>query len=162
MGRIFEPARFNAGAPPVVGVLYNTGQTFLKGALLVLSGTAYSECGANPATIAYVALQAAGSNPGYAAANNPSVVTGQVQGVSAVTADSIVIWSGRMVNGATDPVTPTQADIGAQYGVLKTGAGEWVVNQADTTNKRVTIVDFDVTNAQNPMVLFRFMAANLV
>jgi hypothetical protein len=115
MGRVFQPARVpgaGVAAPDIVSVAYTTGQTFLKGALLVFTAAGeVSECGADPALIAGVALEKAGSKPGYDAANSPTVVTGRVQEVSMARANRNTVFSCRGVNGGTDPVTPLQTHI---------------------------------------------------
>jgi len=143
-------------------MFYTTGQTFLKGAIVVPDAATgrIIEAAANPASITGIALEAPGSKPGFQVNFDAAVVarTGTVQEVSVAKANRITIFSGRMVNGGTDPVTPVQADLGTAYGVLKTGAGEWVVNQADTTTTRVRVIDIDI---DNKIVFFRFLEANL-
>ena len=150
MGRIIQPARVpgaGVAAPDIISGYYATGQTFIKGALLVHNSSGeLTECGADPATVAGVALEKAGSKPGYDAANSPTVVTGRVQEVSYAKANRQTVFSMRAVNGGTDPVTPTQTMIDEAYGVLKTGAGEWVLDQAETTAKVFEIVDIDIDN----------------
>ena|SRR5436190_404319 len=165
MGRVFVPARFPAAAAPEVTTLpYTAGQAFIKGAVLTYdtAGNAGNviEAGANPATIAGVALEAPASKPGFSVNFDSTVVarTGAVTKVSFAKANRITMFSGRMVNGGTDPVTPATTDVGIAYGILKTGAGEWVVNQADTTTTRVRIVAIDATLF---LVIFRFLEANL-
>jgi hypothetical protein len=164
MGRIFQPARMpvGVGAPDVVSGFYTTGQTFLKGAVLVPDAATgrVIEGAADPASILGVALENAGSKPGLSLNFDSLVVarTGQVQEVSYARANRITQFSGRMVNGGTDPVTPVQSDINKKYGLLKTGAGEWVVDQTETTNLSVIIVDADF---DNKIVYFKFLEAVL-
>jgi hypothetical protein len=148
MGRSFQTGRFPSGeAPSVLEMQYANGQTFLKGALVKLNadGT-ISECGADPALITGVALEAAGSRPGFNAANNPALVQGGMQVVSVAIADRTTIFSCRGVNGGTDPVTPALTNIGEDYGCAKTGAGDWVLDLAEVTTKQWRIVDVDVDN----------------
>lgn len=165
MGRIFQPARVpgaGTAAPSVISGAYTTGQTFKKGAVLVTTAAGtVSEAGADPANdIAGVALEPAGSKPGYDPANASQVlqVTGRVQEVSYARADSQTWWSGRAINGGTDPVTPAQTHLHEQYGIAKTAAGEWVIDIAETTTKVVEIVDIDI---DNKIFFFKFLAANL-
>jgi len=165
MGRIFEPAMTpTSSAPETQGMVYTTGQTFLKGAILVFDGGNIGQViegtSPNPAAIVGVALDAPGSHPGFALNFDAAVVarTGTTQQVGVAKANRLTVFSGRMVNGGTDPVTPAQTDIGIAYELLKTGAGEWVVNQAATTNTKVRIVDIDVASK---IVFFRFLEANL-
>ena len=159
MGRRIQPARGPGTAvPSVLSVAYTTGQTFKRGALLVYAAAGtVSECGADPATVSGVALENAGSKPGFDAANSPSVITGRVQEVSMAVADRITVYSMRGVNGGTDPLTPTQTMIDEQYGVLKVG-NDWVLDQAEVTAKVFEIVDIDI---DNKIFFCKFMEAVL-
>jgi len=164
MGRIFEPARTpTSSAPETQGMQFTTGQTFIKGAILVFNGATgevIEGTSPNPAAIVGVALDAPNSGPGFQVSFDSAVNarTGTVQQVRVAKANRVTIFSGRMVNGGTDPVTPAQTDIGVAYELLKTGAGEWVVNQAAVVNTKVRIVAIDVPGK---VVLFRFLEANL-
>lgn len=165
MGRIFQPARVpgsGTAAPSIISGAYTTGQTFKKGAVLitVAAGT-LSEAGADPANdIAGVALEGAGTKPGYDPANASQVlqVTGRLQEVSYARADSHTVFSGRAINGGTDPVTPLQTHLHEQYGLAKTAAGEWVIDIAEVTVKTVEIVDIDI---DSKIFFFKFLAAAL-
>lgn len=157
MGRKFIPARVNAGIPSVLSGVYTTGQTFKEGALLiyVAAGT-LSESGADPsAEIAGVALENAGSKPGYDAANSPTVVTGRVQEVSFAKADRTTVFSGRAIGASVDPAVPLQTHINEQYGVAKVG-NDWVIDLDETSAKVVEIVDIDI---DNKIFFFKFMEA---
>jgi hypothetical protein len=164
MGRIFQPGRIPTGtsAPEVQSMFFTTGQAFLKGAIVVPDAATgrIIEAAANPASIVGVALEAPSSKPGFSVNFDATVVarTGTVQEVSVAKANRLTIFTGRMVNGGTDPVTPVQADLDTAYGVLKTGAGEWVVNQADVATTRVRVIDIDIPLQ---LVFFRFLEANL-
>jgi hypothetical protein len=165
MGRIIQPARMPfAAAPEVTPLQYTTGQAFIKGAVLVYDsgGNAGNviEGAANPTPIVGIALEAPASKPGFSVNFDSTVVarTGTVTKVSVAKANRITVFSARMVNGGTDPVVPANSDIGAKYGILRTGATEWVINQADTVNTRVEIIAIDATLF---VVLFRFLEANL-
>lgn len=165
MGRIVIPARQpgSPGAPDVQGMFYTTGQTFLKGAVLIPdAATGRVIEGASAAvTILGVALEAAGSKPGRELNFDSQVAvrTGVAQEVSAAKANRLTVFSSRMINGGTDPVTPVQADINKKYGLIRTAAGEWAVNQADVTTVAVIIVDADFVNA---IVFWKFLEAVLV
>src|SRR5258706_14558310 len=117
MGRIVIPARQpgSAGAADVVSMFYTTGQTFLKGAVLIPdAATGRVIEGASAAvTIIGVALEGAGSKPGRELNFDSQVAvrTGVVQEVSVAKGNRLTVFSSRMVNGGTDPVTPVQADI---------------------------------------------------
>lgn len=161
MGRKFMPARFaGVGSPEVQSMQYDSAQTFKQGAVIVYEAGNTGEVvegGVDPTPIVGVALEDANSKPGHQAANNPLVVTGRVQEASLAKANRTTVFSGRMVNGATDPVTPALSDIGKVYGLLKIG-DDWVVDQAEVTNTRVEIVDIDVNEK---IVFFKFMEAHL-
>lgn len=47
---------------------------------------------------------------------------------------------GTLENGSTGDYALTQADVGALYGLAKTAAGIWYIDQADTTNPNVYIM----------------------
>lgn len=162
MGRKFQPARFaGATAPEHQSMAYTAGQVYKKGAVVIFDGVAGTiiEGGADPTPIVGVATEDAASKPGFGVSHDASVVarTGTAAETTVAKATRTVVFSGRMVNGATDPVTPVQADINKVYGILKTG-NDWVVDQADVVNTRVEIVDIDI---DNKVVLFKFMEAHL-
>ena len=135
-------------------------QTFKKGALLVyVSAGTLSECGADPSTVNAVALEPAGSKPGWDAANSPTVITGRVQEASVCIIDRTMIFTGRFVTAAGgDPTTPTQTLIDEQYGVAKDANGLWYVDGDETSAKVVEIVDYD---ADLKLVKFKFLEAVL-
>lgn len=144
MGRSFNVARrTGTTAPRVQSIAYATGQTFKAYALVVLNTSGeVVECGADPTAVLGVALQAAGSGPGYGLPNTAetTVVTGRLQEVVVALADREQEFSARGVNGGTDPVVPLQTHIGEQYGVAKVG-NDWVIDFAETTTKVVEITD---------------------
>lgn len=147
MPRGFNVAKVpNGEAPQVQSLKYATGQTFTNRALVVDNANGeVVECGADPVSVLGVAMQGAGTGPGYQLANSDvtAVVTGRNQEVSVAIADRSTIFSARGVNGATDPVIPLQTHIGEQYGVAKVGT-EWVIDFAETVTKVVEIVDIDI------------------
>lgn len=158
MGRRFQPAMFPGLAPHVISGKYKTAETFQDGAPLVLDANGeLTECGADPALINGVALEPVASKPGWDMANSPTVVTGRVQEVSYCVADRMTVWSGRGINGGTDPVTPTQTMIGESYGIVKSGT-DWVIDISDTTNTRVRIIDIDI---DNKIFYFKWLEANI-
>lgn len=159
MGRSFQPARRAGGTVPrVQSIAYTTGQTFTKGALLidVAAGTA-SECAADPTAVLGVALEGAGTKPGYDVANSSqlTVATGRLQEVSMAVADREQEFSGRAVNGGTDPVVPLQTHVGEEYGVAKVG-NDWVIDMAETAAKVVHITDI---RPEDNAFLFKFLEA---
>lgn len=160
MGKKFIPSRNFKTVPQVQRIAYATGQVFKKGALVVddVNGQIV-ECGADPASILGVALEAAGSGPGYEMANASTIafVTGRLQEVSIAIADRDTQFKGRGVNGGTDPVIPLQTHVGEKYGVAKVG-DDWVIDFADAVATRIQITDIlPETNE----FLFKFLEANL-
>jgi hypothetical protein len=166
MGRTIKIARFpTGGAPETTSQRYATGQTFTIGAALALTAGELTEA-VSPitgATLWGFAQEAVASKPGWGIANAPTVVTGQVQEVSAVRANALHVYSAQLVNGSAVPVVPAQADLGAVYGLKSyavNGKNEWYVDKSQTAgNACVTVVDFDLdTN----IVLFTVMAARML
>lgn len=151
MGRTFNTARFpNGEAPSILAIVPTAAQVFKRGSLVkqTAAGT-ISERTAVTDKVSGVALQDAFSGYGYNVANSPTVITGQAGksggSVSVAIADKSTIFSCRGVNGGTDPAIPVQANIGVSYGVLKTGAGDWVLDLANVTNLVCQVVDIDAT-----------------
>lgn len=144
--RFIQPARgFNDASPPVISGKYATGQTFKKGALLLIdSAGELTECAADPTLVSGLALEPAGKRPGFEIAGGVTQVTYRAQEVSYVPADDKVIYSMRAVNGATDPVTPAQTNVGESYGALKDSDGIWTLDIAEVTVLVFTIVDIDI------------------
>src|SRR5690606_29933734 len=141
MKRIFETATEAKTVPLVRRHPYTSGQTFLKGAVLIrnAAGTV-EEGGGDPTDIIGVALERAGSGLGHEVDfdSQVSVKTGVENKVSYAVAKNQV-FSGRGVNSGTDPVIPQVTHIGESYGVVKTGDGSWAIDFADITNTRVVI-----------------------
>lgn len=164
MGRIFRPGKFaGVTAPEIQSMEYAAGQTYLAGALVVYEGGATGkviEAGADPAAILGVAMEDAASKPGLSLSHDSKVVarTGNVAETSIAKANRNTVFSGRAVNGGTDPVTPAITDIGKTYSVLKSGAGEWTLDAADVANQRVRVVDIDIPNK---IFFFKILEANL-
>lgn len=158
MGRRFQPAIFPGTAPFVLSGKYKTAETFVDGAPLVIDANGeLTECGADPAIIDGVALEGVATKPGWDAANSPTVVTGRVQEVSFAKADRLTVWSGRAINGGTDPVTPAQTNIDEEYGIVKTGT-DWVIDIAEVAATRIRIVDIDI---DQKIFFFKFLEANI-
>jgi len=143
MGRTIQPARFHQGVPQVQVLAYATGQVFKRGAPVVddVNGQIV-ETAADPQSIRGIALQDAGTGPGYGLADSTSIVfaTGRAQEVSVAIADRHTNFTARGVNGGTDPVVPTQTHIGEQYSLAKVG-NDWVIDMANPTTPAVEIVD---------------------
>lgn len=154
----FWPARFPVGGVPSVKVVPQAAApTFKKGYPVVATAGLLDECGVNPAAIAGVALQDNSTNPGYAMANSPTVITGQSTTASLAVANDSTIFVGQLTNGSAVIVAPANADIAAQYGITKF-TNDWRVDKSKTAgNARVIIIDIDTTNN---LVYFKFLKAN--
>ena len=160
MGRRFIPARNAKTVPQVQNLQYSTGQVFKKGALVVdVANGEIVECGADPVSILGVALEDCDSKPGYGVPNaaQVTVTTGRVQEVAVAIANRTQEFSGRGVNGGTDPVIPLLTHIGEKYGVAKVG-NDWVIDFSETVATRLQITDIDINTN---LFLFKFLEANL-
>lgn len=155
-GRIIQAAkRTGAGVPLLLSRRYKTGETFIKGAALVLDANGeLTECAATPTSLIGFAAEPAGSKPGYNAANSPTVVTGRVQEADCFEGAPEQIFSGSFRSAASTYVVPTQTIINESYGLAKDADGTWYVNQADTTNLAVTIVDISTGDGTPDVVFF--------
>lgn len=157
MARGFNVARRTGTTiPRVQRLAYETGQVFKTGALVVLNANGnVIECAADPTSVTGVALQAAGTGPGFdvSDASQTVVTTGRTAEVSVAIADDEQEFSARGINGGTDPVLPLQTHIGEQYGVAKVG-NDWVIDLAEVTVKVVQITDI---NADNNMFLCKIL-----
>jgi len=161
MGTRFAPARVpNGGVESINSYPALAGQAIVNGSLVLLDANGLLNlCGADPASILGVALSAQGTAPGFSAANAPIAINFSSTAddlVSVAIANRDTIFSGQMTN-AGNIVTPTQAMVGDSFGVVNT-AGIWTVDQTETVNTRLTIVDVDIPNR---LILFKFLNANL-
>lgn len=135
--------RTGTTVPRIQALRYATGQTF-KAYAFVVNNTdgEVIECADAATTILGLALQGAGTGPGYDLpdASRTVVITGTNQEVSVALADREQEFSMRGVNGATDPVLPLQTHIGEQYAIKKV-VNDWVIDFSNTTDKAVEITD---------------------
>lgn len=153
----FFPAKTATVVPAVKGLPQANAPTFLKGYPVVLTAGLVDECGVNPALIAGVALADNSTNPGFAEANNPTVITGRSLQASIAVANDATEFSGFLVNNSAVIIAPVAADLGAQYGITKF-AGNWRVDKAKNAgNARLIITSIDTFNN---FVLFKFLSAN--
>lgn len=167
--REFRSAKFPPGtSPKVESLVVTAGQTFIKGAVVILTTNKIVEAGATPITAAGIALQSAFTNPGNQLPNANVLAAGSPIGgrpteISVAIADRTTIFSGRMVNGGTDPVTPAQTDVGVKYGVIKTSDGTWAIDQSNTTQLFAQIVGIEPlgTTAVVPIVYFIIITPSL-
>lgn len=146
MGRIIEPNRNTSMSAPQIQSMVYTGTIYRGSLVLANSGGIVAECGADPASVTGVALEASATKPGWDAANSPTVITGRVTEVSVALANRNQIFSMRGKSAAGgDPLTPAQTHIGEQYGVVKV-SNDWVLDIDETSAKVFTIVDIDIDN----------------
>ena len=160
MPRPMQVATSPVGQVPEIKSLTSTASPnagLVRGALVVMTAGVIDLCGADPASIAGVAMQDASSAPGFNAANTPATITGRVNRISTATANSITEFSAELTNGSTVRIAPVQADVGASYGVTAY-ANFWTVDKAKTggtARVQVTRID-DSLN----LVYFKFLRAN--
>ena len=171
MGRTFVAARDAKTVPVVTSARYDSAETFGIGAVLGIAADGEvielaTGAGVGAGDVVGVSLEAAGSKPGNNVANDNLVVfrTGVAQEVSMVDLrlNRNQTFSGRLTDGSGVDVTPTQTIIGESRGLLRTADGEWTVNNADTTNDAVQIVDIVLNEgaaAAGNYVLFKFLQA---
>lgn len=163
-----QPARIPAGGVfEIRGVDTVEAATFYRGAVLVLqsgdTGLAL-EGGVNPSQILGLALQGGDTAPGFAAANNPTTITGRLSKVSCAIANDQTIFQASLTNGSNVAVVPAKTDIGANYGITGYNAGTtaavWVVDKAKIgASARVLITGLDTTRN---IVFFRFLSSALL
>ena len=148
--------------PRIQEIGYTAGQAFGRNSLVVLdvNGTVVECASPSPPFVTGVALNAVATKPGFDVANSVQtlVYTGRKTAVSVALADREQEFSCRGVNGATDPQIPVQADIGQQFGVLKTAGGDWVLNYADQVNPVVQVTDIQILDATHSFFIVKFIA----
>ena len=159
--RIFRPARRAGTTVPVVRAMkYKTGEVIIEGSLTVTDANGEQTlCGADPATVRGVALQAAGRELGKAFDFDSQVVarTGYVQQLSIAIAEQDIEFSGQMYN-AGNIVAPLQTHVGEQYGVVKLASGVWVIDETDVVNVVVEITDIVEAQGGDPgFHIFKFL-----
>lgn len=141
----------NSGSPELMEYTVTPAQTFVQGAVLVFASGLVSEAGANPALIVGVACANAFSNPGYDAANSPSVFTWREGLISVYRAVNKNIFVSPVCNNTLTSAkyTPVAADVGAQYGIVKQTSGAssgcwWPDVNLTTTDARIEVVKIDI------------------
>lgn len=154
LNREIAPARWgSAGAPVVVSGAYKTGESIIKGSVLTIDANGElvvaTSSGAAPAdaTVAGIALESAGSKPGFSMGQvdvgGTSVYTGRVQQVSYAVANRVTVWSGVISGDGTTVTAPTQTLVGESYKLTKASNGIWYVDSTDQSPANVTIVKID-------------------
>lgn len=147
MPQVFWPARPSGNVEQIVTFVADSSQPIVVGSLVVVAADGELEvCPADPVALGVVgvALQANQSNPGYQAANSPTVITGRQNTISVALANTGTIFMCQGQSGAGgNPITPTQTMVGEAYGV-RLDSGTWTVDLDETTAKVVMITDIDV------------------
>lgn len=159
MAIYMQPARSGPGSVPSVTYgLYETAAAIVIGSVLIYDTGNYDLAGADPALIAGVALQAAGTAPGYDAANSPVPITGRQQKIAVAIADRNTVFSAQLTNGSSTVVTPATTDVGSQYGITAY-SGKWTVDRNKTgANARVQVIAIDL---ERNLVFFRWLADHI-
>lgn len=162
MARPIQYARRANGVPFVRSGKYKTGEAIVFGSLLTVdtNGELTLHGGATAVDVVGIALEAAGSRPGYDMGHTPIVVTGRKQEISFIQADAETVFSAQLCTDSTGAtlVTAAQTHIGEEYGVAKDASGQWLVDTSETTTKVFEIVDIDT---DLNVVYVKFMAAAL-
>lgn len=155
------------------GEMYSTihypvrsGETFVGGAPLTINAGEVDEIDTDDVTlIVGVAASKNASAFGYDMADSPTVVTGRVDTVPVFRATRDTVFQGQLSNGTSNLVLPDNANVGVAYGVIKQSDGTWTVDEADTTNDVVTVIDYVLPGAEcsDPfgLVYFKFLQSTL-
>lgn len=147
------------GVPNVLALAY-VGTDIALGSVLVWSSGSVALAGADPTEIVGIALQAYGTNPGFDAANSPTVVTGRNTTISVVRPNQQTIFAANLTTSSSTIVTPAQANVGVQYGITAY-TGIWTVDSGKTGGTaRVEVVGF-ATDVYGGVVFFKFLDASL-
>lgn len=110
---------------------------------MTINGNAVDEIDTDDVTLVVgIAAAASQSAFGFDAGDSPTTVTGRVDSVPVAVAGRDVVFYGQLSNGTTSLVVPDGANVGVAYGVIKQADGTWTVDEADTTNKLVTVIGF--------------------
>lgn len=147
----FVPVAKGMTHPLTVEKAVATGSDWTQGALLVVNASdEFAEAGANPTSVAAVAVTAVGPDTsGFNRLGVKGFPPGRCQGIAISDCRRFVAkYSGTL---------PAQA--GGEYGVVRGADGEWRVNFADTTNAVVKLVDLSWTEGPSsaPRVVVEFL-----
>lgn len=130
---MFKLARLDAGMTPRVREkAVATGSAWLLGALLLVDGNGdFAECGADPTSIAAVALSGVGTDTsGYNRLGVKGFPPGYCQGV---TVNEETPFRANYT-GTLPAVT------GGDYGVVKDANGDWMVDFSEVTTVSVRLI----------------------
>lgn len=161
----FMPAYIEGGG--TVGtrhMVVKSGEDFVIGAPMTINAGEVDEIDTDDVTLVIgIAGAADASAYGYDMADQPSFVTGRANTVPVYVANRNTVFQGQLSNGTTALVVPDNANVdGVGYGIIRQTDGTWTVDEADTTNKLVQIVDYDLKlGGTYGTVFFKFFAAAL-
>ena len=163
----FRPAYVETGTNPVtIHYAVKSGEDFILGAPLTINAGEVDELDTDDVTlIVGVAGAADASAYGYDMADSPTVITGRANTVPVWRATRDTVFMGQLSNGTTSLVVPDAANVGTPYGVIRQSDGTWTVDEADTTNDVVTVIDFVTQGPECAdaygMVYFKFIQSTL-
>jgi hypothetical protein len=151
----FIVARLKSGHTPETRELnVAAGAAFSQGALLLKDANGdWAECGADPASIAAVALSDYGADTGgYGSHGTKEFPPGRMQ--ATLVADEQPFHA--------EYVGTLPAADGGSYGVVRDADGRWKVDFAETVNTRVKLVNRYTNSPENRnRVEVKFLAANV-
>lgn len=163
----FRPAYVEGGGS--INTLHykvKSGETFKLGAPLTINAGEVDELDTDDVTL-IIGVAGAGNQSafGYDAGDSPTVVTGREDTVPVFVAGRPVVFTGQLSNGTASLVLPDAANVGVAYGLIKQADGTWTVDEADTSNKVVTVIGFVLQGPQcsDPFgqVSFKFLPSTL-
>lgn len=163
----FRPAYQENGVnPSTIHYVVKSGEDFVLGAPLTINAGEVDEIDTDDVTlIVGVAGAADASAYGYDMADSPTVITGRANTVPVWRATRDTVFIGQLSNGTTSLVVPDAANVGTQYGVIRQSDGTWTVDEADTTNDVVNVIDFVTQGPEcaDPfgLVYFKFIQSTL-
>lgn len=163
----FRPAyQENGTNPSTIHYAVKSGEDFVLGAPLTINAGEVDELDTDDVTlIVGVAGAADASAYGYDMGDSPTVITGRVNTVPVWRATRDTVFIGQLSNGTTSLVVPDAANVGIQYGVIRQSDGTWTVDEADTTNDVVNVIDFVTQGPECAdafgLVYFKFIQSTL-
>jgi len=159
----FRPSHVEGGGTTSTRhYVVKSGEDFVIGAPLTINAGEVDELDTNDVTlIVGVAGAADNSAFGFDAGDSPVTVTGRANTVPVFVAGRDVVFFGQLSNGTTALVTPDNANVGEDYGLVRQSDGTWTVDEADTTNVVVTVIGFDTSVDSPGRVYFKFLQSTL-
>lgn len=163
MGYPMQPAQVPGGGVfSAKGFLPSTGQTFIRGAVVLFdSGSVgnIKEVSATPtASILGVALQGAFTGPGNLMANAPATITTPNNYCTVAIADNVTVFQATMVNNSATRIPVLQSYVGVKYGISK--QTDWCVDISLTGGSACVLV-VEVDFMRN-LALFKFIPAAII